>query len=170
MLRTINAMGELTGGTAVIEATLPDHGEAPTNIFDRPSITARMVARLRARRLDRQIDNGATAEPSGAVNAHMWRLTSTGHREQLAAELRGQGAALLCHRVVLSPRSRVNVPDVWDAAALIERVEKRLLTEQTASARGAARLRLLLADRTGPMHRRGRGDLCTELRRVLSLL
>jgi hypothetical protein len=100
----------------------------------------------------------------------MSRLTSTGHREQLAAELRERGAALLCHRVVLSPRSRVNVSGVWDAAALIERVEKRLLTAQTVGARGAARLRLLLADRTGPMHRRGRGDLCTELRRVLSLL
>ena len=170
MLRTVNAMGELTGGTAVTAATLPDHGQAQTNIIDRPSITARMVARLCARRLDRQIDNGATAEPSGALNAHMCRLTSTGHREQLAADLRGQGATLLCHRVVLSPRSRVNVPDVWDAAALIERLEMRLLTEQTVSARGAARLRLLLAERTGPMHRRGRGDLCTELCTVLRLL
>jgi hypothetical protein len=125
---------------------------------------------LCARRLDRQIDAGATARPGAAVEAHTARLTSTGHREQLAAELRERGAVLLCHRVVLSPRSRVDVSAVWDAAALIEHVEERLQTEPAVSARGAARLRLLLADRTGPMHRRGRGDLCTELRRVLSLI
>ena len=169
MSPTVYAMDELAGGTAIIEAAKPDPRRAGTNTVGGPSITARIVARLCARRLDRQIDMSPAARPSAALEAHTARLTSTCHRKQLAAELRERGSVLLCHRVVLSPRSRIDVSAVWDAAALIERVEERLLTEPTISARGAARLRLLLADRTGPMFRRGHGDLRTELRRVLSL-
>lgn len=150
-----SAMDEPTVGTAALEA-------------HRLSLAARIAGRLHARRLDRQLDAGA--ESGGALAAHMARLRSPAHRERLAAELRRRGAVLLCHRVVLSPRSSVDVSAVWDAAALIERVEKRLLTGPMVTARGAARLRLLLADRTGPMHRRGRGDLCSELRAVLNLL
>ena len=133
------------------------------------SIFARIAARVCARHLDRLVEAGAGPEPGSALEAHMMRLSSMEHREHLAAELRRRGTVVLCDRVVLSP-SRLNVPAVWDAADLIERVEKRLLAHRAVSPRGTARLRRLLADWNGPLRRRGSGDLCSELRAVLAAL
>jgi hypothetical protein len=101
---------------------------------------------------------------------HMLRLGSVGHRERLAAELRRRGTVVLCDRVMSISPSRVNVPAVWDAADLIERVENRLLTHDRVSPRGIARLRRLLADWNGPLRRSGSGDLSSELRVVLAAL
>jgi len=131
-----------------------------------PSLWSRFTARVGARHLDRLLVTGASPEPGSALDVHMMRLCSIEYREQLAAELRRRGTVVLCDRVLTS---RANVPVVWDAADLIERVAKRLLT-QDVSARGIARLRRLLADWNGPMHRRGCGDLCSELRGVLAAL
>jgi hypothetical protein len=133
-----------------------------------PSIAARIAARLCARHLDRLVQAGANPQPGSALEAHVLRLSDIAYRERLAAELRRRGTVVLCDRVVVSP-SRVNVPAVWDAADLIERVEKRLLTRH-ASPRGVARLRCLLADWNGPLRRRGFGDLSGELRAVLAAL
>jgi hypothetical protein len=133
-----------------------------------PSIASRIAARLCARHLDRPLQAGATPQPGTALEAHVVRLSDIAYRERLAAELRRRGTAVLCDRVVLSP-SRVNVPAVWDAADLIERVEKRIVTRHV-SPHGVARLRRLLADWNGPLRRRGCGDLCSELRAVLAAL
>jgi hypothetical protein len=133
-----------------------------------PPILSRIAARLCARHLDRLVQTGANPQPGTALEAHVVRLSDIAYRERLAAELRRRGTVVLCDRVVLSA-SRVNVPAVWDAADLIERVEKRLLTRH-ASPRGTARLRRLLADWNGPLRRRGCGDLCSELRAVLAAL
>lgn len=143
---------------------------APTRRIDtaRPSISARIAARLCARHLDRLLQNGANPTPGTALEAHVLRLCDLAYREGLAEELRRRGTVVLCDRVVLSP-SRVNAPAVWDAADMIERVEKRLLTRHV-SPRGVARLRRLLADWNGPLRRRGCGDLCSELRAVLAAL
>jgi len=84
--------------------------------------------------------------------------------------LHRRGTVVLCDRVVSLSPSRLNVPTVWDAADLIERVEKRLLAHRAVSPRGTARLRRLLADWNGPLRRRGSGDLCSELRAVLAAL
>jgi hypothetical protein len=142
---------------------------APTRRIDtaRPTISARIAARVCARHLDGLLQAGANPKAGTALEAHVLRLSDLAYREQLAAELRRRGTAVLCDRVVLSP-CRVNAPAVWDAADLIERVEKRLLTEHV-SPRGVARLRRLLADWNGPL-RRGCGDLCSELRAVLAAL
>ncbi|HEX4557651.1 MAG TPA: hypothetical protein VH166_00355 [Mycobacterium sp.] len=134
----------------------------------RPSILSRIAARLCAHPLDRLVESGASPQPGSALEAHMVRLGSPGYRERLAADLRRRGAVVLCDRVMSI--SRVNVPAVWDAADLIERVEQRLLTHRAVSARGTARLRRLLADWNGPLRRRGSGDLCSELRAVLAAL
>jgi hypothetical protein len=135
-----------------------------------PSMVARIAARVCARHLDRLVEAGASPEPASTLEAHMMRLCSVGHREHLAAELCRRGAVVLCDRVVSLSLSRLNVPAVWDAADLIERVEKRLLADRTVSPRGTARLRRLLADWNGPLRRRGSGDLSTELRAVLAAL
>jgi hypothetical protein len=133
-----------------------------------PSILSRIAARWRARHLDRLLQAGAAPQPGTALEAHVVRLSDIAYRERLAEELRRRGAAVLCDRVVLSP-SRVNVPAVWDAADLIERVEKRIVARHV-SPHGVARLRRLLADWNGPLRRRGCGDLCSELRAVLAAL
>jgi hypothetical protein len=134
-----------------------------------PSIFSRIAARVCARHLDRLVEAGVSPEPGSALEAHLVRLNSRGYRERLAAELRRRGTVVLCDRVVLSP-SRLNVPAVFDAADVIERVQKRLLTPHAVSPRGTARLRRLLADWNGPLGRRGSGDLSGELRAVLAVL
>jgi hypothetical protein len=135
-----------------------------------PSIYSRIAARVCARHLDRLVEAGASPEPGSALEAHMMRLCSIGHREHLAAELRRRGTVMLCDRVVSLSLSRLNVPAVWDTADLIERVENRLLAHRAVSPGGTARLRRLLADWNGPLRRRGSGDLCSELRAVLAAL
>jgi hypothetical protein len=135
-----------------------------------PSIFSRIAARLCARHLDRLVEAGASPQPGSALEAHMVRLNSIGHREQLGEELRRRGTVVLCDRVMSLSPTRRKVPEVWDAADLIERVEKRLLADRGVSPRGTARLRRLLADWNGPLRHRGSGDLCSELRSVLAAL
>jgi len=136
----------------------------------RPSVLSRIAARLCARHLDRLVASGVSPQPGTALDVHMLRLCSASHREHLAAELRRRGTVVLCDRVMSISPSRVNVPAVWDAADLIERVEQRLLTHHRVRPRGTARLRRLLADWNGPLRRGGSGDLCSELRAVLAAL
>ncbi|WP_101948898.1 hypothetical protein [Mycobacterium sp. 3519A] len=133
-----------------------------------PSVLARVAARLGARHYDRLVLSGAGTEAGSALAVHVQRLVSRGHREFLAAELRRRGTAVLCDRVMSAPSAKV--PAVWDAADLIERVEKRLVGRRSVSPRGTARLRRLLADWNGPLRHRGSGDLCSELRAVLAAL
>jgi hypothetical protein len=132
-----------------------------------PSISARIAARVCARHLDRLLQSGANPKPGTALEAHVLRLSDLAYREHLAAELRRRGTAVLCDRVMSS--SRVNAPAVWDAADMIERMEKRLLSGHV-SPRGVARLRRLLADWNGPLRRCGSGDLGEELRATLAAL
>src|ERR1700754_2634711 len=97
----------------------PDATVAAMDIAS-PSIFARVAARVCARHLDRLVEANASPEPGSALEAHIVRLRSIGHREHLAAELRRRGIVVLCDRVVSLAPSRLNVPAVWDAAALIE--------------------------------------------------
>jgi hypothetical protein len=71
---------------------------------------------------------------------------------------------------VVSSRIPLDRSAVAAAAETIDRVRMRLHAPRPVSARGVARLRLLLADGAGPMYRFGRGDLGAELRDVLALL
>src|SRR6185295_5588072 len=93
----------------------------------RPSIWSRIGVRLGARHFDCLVLAGARPQPGSALEVHMERLASRGHRELLAGELRRRGTAVLCDRVMSALPARKNTPAVWDAADLIERVEKRLL-------------------------------------------
>ena len=147
-----------------------DEPTATATHFACPSIFSHIVARLRACHLDRLVVAGANPRPGSVLEAHVSRLGAVGHRERLAAEVRRRGTVVLCDRVMSAPPSRVNVPAVCDAADLIERIEKRLLSRHGVNPRGTARLRCLLTDWTGPLRRRGSGDLCGELRAVLAAL
>jgi hypothetical protein len=157
MTSTLNAVAAATSRTAATDTVYP-------------SIFSRIAARVCARHLDRLVEAGASPQPGNALEAHVLRLNSIGHRERLAEELRRRGTVVLCDRVMSLSPTRVNVPGVWDAADLIERVEKRLLAHRDVSPRGTARLSRLLADWNGPLRHRGSGDLCGELRAVLAAL
>lgn len=157
MTPTLNAVATVTSRTAATDIVYP-------------SISSRIAARLCARHLDRLVEVGASPKPGSALEAHMLRLNSIGHRERLADELRRRGTVVLCDRVMSLSPTRVNVPAVRDVADLIERVEKRLMAHRGVSPRGTARLRRLLADWNGPLRHRGGGDLCSELRAVLAAL
>jgi hypothetical protein len=141
--------------------------DTPITATASPSLLSRIAARLGARHLDRLVEAGSHPKPGSPLEAHMVRLDSVAYRERLFAELRRRGTAVLCDRVMSSPQ--LKAPAVWDAADLIERVEKRLLRPR-ADRRGIARLRRLLADWNGPLRRCGTGDLCEELRTVLAAL
>ena len=145
-----------------------DTATAATSNTAPPSLRSRITARFGARHLDRLLVTGASPEPGSALDVHTMRLLSIECRERLAAELRRRGTVVLCDRVMSS--SRANVGAVWDAADLIERIEKRLLGRGEVSPRGVARLRCLLADWNGPLRRCGSGDLCEELRATLAAL
>jgi hypothetical protein len=147
-------MTETTYATAAAEAA--------------PSPFARIAARLGARHLDRLVMAGVSPRAGSALHAHMSRLSSTECRAHVAVELRRRGTLVLCDRVMAS--SRINPAAVWDAADLIERAEKRLLSDRAVSPRGVARLRRLLADWNGPLRRVGAGDLRSELRAALAAL
>ena len=153
------------GDTVTVDDPLIDNGVVTR--VGRKYVT---VTRLRARPLDRLVEAGASPQPGSVLEAHMMRLGTFGHRESLAAELRHRATALLCDQVMSLPPGRVNVPAVWEAADLIDRVEKRLLNHHGVSPRGTARLRRLLADWSGPLRRHGSGSLCAELRAVLTAL
>jgi hypothetical protein len=133
-----------------------------------PPPFARIAARLTARHLDRLVMMGARPRAGSALEAHLSWLSSGECRGRLAAELRRRGTLVLCDRVISS--SRLNPAAVWDAADLIERTERRLVSHRAVSPRGVARLRRLLADWNGPLRRGGSDDLCGELRAVLAAL
>ncbi|MFG1929164.1 hypothetical protein ACGFK1_00705 [Mycobacterium sp. NPDC048908] len=142
--------------------------DTPVAVTASPSLLSRIAARLGARHYDRLVLSGASPNAGSALEVHVVRLTSVECRERLAADLRHRGTAVLCDRVMSA--TRVKYPSVWDAADLIERVEKRLLAGCDISPRGTARLRRLLTDWNGPLRNRGSGDLCAELRAVLAAL
>src|ERR1044072_1069739 len=56
--------------------------------FARPSVLARVTARLRAYRLDRQLAVGVPAPAGSPVAVHAARLTSVAERQSIARTLR----------------------------------------------------------------------------------
>lgn len=135
----------------------------------RVSLTARLGARLRADKYDRMLAVGVQATPGSALQAHERRLTSTAERETLARALR---AAVADSRdgAPLSSRVPLNVPNISAAADVIDAITLRLHAPRPVSARGMARLRLILGDGSGPLYRYGRGDLAGRLGAALAAL
>lgn len=135
----------------------------------RPSMTARLAARLRASRLDRLIAVGVPAPAGSAQAAHEARLVSTAEREAIARSLR-TAIADVRGGLLLSTRVPLHVPNIAAAEDMIDTVTLRLHSPRPVSARGMARLRQILSDGTGPMYRYGRGDLRGRLGAALAAL
>jgi hypothetical protein len=137
----------------------------------RPSVRARLIARLKAHSFDRMLAVGAPARAGSALAAHATRLTSTAEREAIARTLRrAVSDAHGTSAFVMSSRIPLHVPNILDAEETIDALTLRLHSPRPVNARGMARLRQVLSDGSGPLYRFGRGDLAGRLGAALAAL
>jgi hypothetical protein len=136
----------------------------------RPSLAARVTARLRAYQLDRQLAVGVPAPAGSALAVHQARLTSVAEREAIARALRQAVQDSHAGGTPLSPRIPVHITNIAAAEDQIDRITLRLHSPRPVSARGMARLRIVLSDGCGPMYESGRGDLSGRLGAALAEL
>lgn len=153
-------------------ATLGHHhvDDSLQNTFTEASITTRVIAELFATRFDKQLAAGVAPEPGSVLAAHVSRLASAGERRKLAETLHHSVCEAHSRRPRMSATIPVNRSAVAAAVGLIDQVVQRLTGPRPVSARGVARLRLLLSDGAGPMYWPAGGDLGAELRAVLAQL
>jgi hypothetical protein len=143
----------------VIRDVLLERGAAGLAV-QRVRLRDRVRSRVLATALDRQLAAGATPEASVALALHAARVYGPTQRRLLARSLT---------RIASEPASaRVGVPvdrvAVERARDELEAVADRLSADGPVSVRGVARIRLLLADGSGPLYRAARPE---QLRREL---
>ncbi|MGY4648680.1 hypothetical protein [Mycobacterium sp. URHB0021] len=155
--------GMATLGHHHVDDSLPD-------TFTEASIVTRVIAGLFATRFDKQLAAGVAPEPGSVIAARVSRLASAGERRTLAEALHHSLCEADSRRTRMSPTIPVDRSAVAAAEGLIDQVVQRLTGPRPVSARGVARLRLLLSDGAGPMYWPGGGDLSAELRAVLAQL
>lgn len=135
----------------------------------------RLLARILAASLDRQLASGARPEASAALAARAMVLTSAGYRRALAASLRRMLAASVApgprplpvtmarsaggavHPYVPLRRDRIA-----GAAAELAGLAECLTARGPVPARGVALVSQLLADGGGPLYRAASRDDLTE--------
>jgi len=135
----------------------------------RPSVVARVIARLRADKFDHQLAVGVPAPAGSALAVHQARLTSTTEREAVARSLR-QAVNDARSGAVFSSRIPLHSRNISAAEELIDRITLRLHSPRPVSARGMARLRRVLSDGSGPFYWYGKGDLAGRLGAALAAL
>jgi hypothetical protein len=136
----------------------------------RPSLAARVTARLRAYQFDRQLAVGVPAPVGSGLAVHQARLTSVAEREAIASALRQAVRDARSGGTPLASRVPVHSTNVAAAEDLIDAITLRLHSPRPVSARGMARLRVVLSNGCGPMYERGRGDLVGRLGAALAAL
>jgi len=136
----------------------------------RPSLAARVTARLRAYQFDRQLAVGVPAPEGSALAVHQARLTSVAERESIAWALRQAVHDARAGGTPLCVRIPVHVNNIAAAEDLIETITLRLHAPRPVGARGMARLRVVLSDGCGPLYEHGRGDLSGRLGAALAAL
>jgi len=136
----------------------------------RPSLVARVTARLKAYQFDRQLAVGVPAPAGSALAVHEARLTSVAERESIAAALRLAVSDVHVGGTPRSVRIPVHIKNIAEAEDLIDTITLRLHSPRPISARGMARLRVVLSDGCGPMYESGRGDLKGRLGAALAAL
>ena len=136
----------------------------------RPSVRARMTARLRAARFDRALAVGVPAPAGSALAVHAARLSSVAQRQAVARALRRAVRDAKDTRATQTGRVPMHRANIASAEALIDAVTRRLHAPDPVSTRGMARLRQLLSTGTSPLYRHGRGDLAGRLSAALAAL
>lgn len=87
---------------------------APEHDMGRPSLAARLMARLFASRLDREVEAGTVVVPGTPLAAHVARLTSVQERHSRRADCAGsstQPAATGAASILRSRFTRVRLRD-----------------------------------------------------------
>lgn len=139
-----------------------EQGGGPVVITVRP--WARLLARLRAARLDADLARGAPPDGSIELALRARTLARTSTRRELA---RGAQRALT---VSMREPAFAGMPvplrrdQVLACSRELTELIERLLADGPVSARGMAQARTLLADGTGPLYRRTSAD---ELRAAI---
>ena len=121
-------------------------------LFRRARLRDRLVARVRAARLDDELARGVAPEASVALLLRAQTLIAPSTRAALATQIQRilrdalSGYVWVISRV--TPRRRA----VLDAAEELEALAHRLVEPGPVSADGVARVRLLLTDGCGPLY------------------
>ena len=131
---------------------------------------ARILAWLRSRHYDRQLSLGVTVHAGTPLAIHAERLTSIREREGLARAFRRCIRDAHSDSPFRSGRIEVNASNIVAAEDIIDSITLRLHSPRPVTARGIARLRLLLADGASPLYRYGRGDLEERLMAAFAAL
>jgi hypothetical protein len=123
----------------------------------RAGLRDRLVAKLRAGALDRQLARGVAPEAGGALTLHARALIGPPARAALARQLRrvvsdARGSHLWLSRVPVRRHA------VLEAADALDTLAARLAAPGPVGVRGVAQVRLLLTDGCGPLYFRGATD------------
>jgi hypothetical protein len=131
-----------------METNLLDQGLAS----DRYNLRERLLARLLATSLDRQLAAGRLPLPGTALARHASQITSPAGRAELAR--RWYRVLNLASRsaVSLAPRAPLRRQDVAESEADIRKLIAILASSRPIGARGAAAASWLLTDGTGPLY------------------
>ena len=141
-------------------------------LADGPGISARRAGPidrlrrgLRASRLDALLAEGVAPESNLALALHAERLARTSERRHLAGSLKRIGSNPPRTELLRSAIGRRISPD---ASRDLEELADRLLVPGPVDVQGVAKIRMLLADGTGPLYRGGTArDLHAEVRDAL---
>jgi hypothetical protein len=136
----------------------------------RPSIRARLTARLYAGKLDAMLAVGAPTPAGSAIAARAAQLTSIAEREGIARVLRHVLHETTRDRTAWSARIPLHCTNIAAAEEMIDAITLRLHAPLPVSARGMARLNRVLTDGCGPLYESGRGDLAGRLGAALAAL
>jgi hypothetical protein len=134
-------------------------------VFQRARLRDRMVARVRAARLDDELARGVAPEASVALLLRAQRLIAPSTRAALAREIQRILRDALSSYVWVISRVTPRRREVLDAAEELEALAHRLVEPGPVSAGGVARVRLMLTDGCGPLYAQGAGE---RLRTVAS--
>jgi hypothetical protein len=150
--------------------TPPQHRVSDTTTAVRPSLRARIEARLHANALDAALAVGAPVPPGSAIAVRAARLTSISEREAIARALRRAVRDAASDARQMSARIPLHRRNVAQSTGLIETIALRLHAPTPVSPRGMARLSRVLSDGCGPLYAMGRGDLAGRLGAALAAL
>jgi hypothetical protein len=134
--------------------------------------TDRLLARLRASRLDHDLAEGASPESTVALALRAQRLVRPSVCQCLAQSLEQIVAdATQTSRAIRSPRIPICRDRVLDSRAELQAVIHRLSAAGPLAAPGVARIQVLLVDGSGPFYqRRSKEALRARLRSAFAAL
>ena len=118
----------------------------------RPRLKDRLVARLRARRLDRALAQGTPPEASAPLALRAQRLTEPEQRSSIARELRRVMREAHVSRRPELARIKPSQGRVLGAREELRRLADTLEDPGPVAAAGVAQASILLTDGTGPLY------------------